>query len=125
MPSGIPYNPDMFQTVAWKDGAVRLLDQTRLPGEVVYVDCKEVEAVAEGIQSLRVRGAPAIGITAAYGIALAAQQIFSESFDDFYKQLLPSCALLAATRPTAINLFWAIERMKTCVQAHRDVAIRR
>lgn len=123
MPPGFTYNSEMFKTVEWKDGAVRLLDQTRLPSEVVYVDCKDVEAVAEAIQSLQVRGAPAIGITAAYGIALAAQQISAKVFEEFYQQLLPSCERLATTRPTAINLFWAIQRMKACAQAQRDQAI--
>ncbi len=115
-----PYNGPMFNTVEWKEGAVRLLDQTKLPTEVVYVDCKEVETVARGIKELWVRGAPAIGITAAYGVALAAQKIAAPSFDDFYRQLLPSCDLLAATRPTAVNLFWAIERMKTTAQSRRN-----
>ena len=110
----------MVNAVEWKDGAVRLLDQTKLPTEVVFVDCKEVETVARGIKELWVRGAPAIGITAAYGIALAAQKITAKSFDDFYKQLLPSCDLLAATRPTAVNLFWAIQRMKETAQARRN-----
>ena len=110
----------MVNAVEWKDDAVRLLDQTKLPTEVVYIDCKEVETVARGIKELWVRGAPAIGITAAYGIALAAQKLSADSFDDFYKQLLPSCDLLAATRPTAVNLFWAIQRMKDKAQASRN-----
>src|SRR5581483_5048330 len=110
----------MVNAVEWKEGAVRLLDQTKLPTEVVYIDCREVETVARGIKELWVRGAPAIGITAAYGIALAAQKISARSFDDFYRQLLPSCDLLAATRPTAVNLFWAIQRMKEKAQASRS-----
>ncbi len=110
----------MVNAVEWKEGAVRLLDQTKLPTEVVYIDCKDVETVARGIKELWVRGAPAIGITAAYGIALAAQKLSADSFDDFYKQLLPSCDLLAATRPTAVNLFWAIQRMKDKAQASRN-----
>ncbi|MFY9270483.1 MAG: S-methyl-5-thioribose-1-phosphate isomerase [Candidatus Manganitrophaceae bacterium] len=110
----------MFNTVEWKEGAVRLLDQTKLPTEVVYVDCKEVETVARGIKELWVRGAPAIGITAAYGVALAARKIAAPSFEDFYRQLLPSCDLLASTRPTAVNLFWAIERMKATAQSRRN-----
>ncbi|MBI3805730.1 MAG: S-methyl-5-thioribose-1-phosphate isomerase [Nitrospirae bacterium] len=110
----------MVNAVEWKEGAVRLLDQTKLPTEVVYIDCKEVETVARGIKELWVRGAPAIGITAAYGIALAAQKISAKSFDDFYQQLLPSCDLLAATRPTAVNLFWAIERMKQTARSRRN-----
>jgi len=113
----------MFKTVEWKDGAVRLIDQTRLPAELVYIDCKDLESVAEAIESLRVRGAPAIGITAAYGVALAAQGLLAERFDDFYAALLPSCERLAATRPTAVNLFWAINRMKKCAEAQRAQAV--
>lgn len=109
--------PLMFKTVEWKDGAVRLIDQSKLPTEVCYLDCKDVEMVAEAIRVLVVRGAPAIGITAAYGVALAARLIQARDFDVFYPELLQSCALLAATRPTAVNLFWAIERMKQCALA--------
>ncbi|VAX26023.1 Methylthioribose-1-phosphate isomerase [hydrothermal vent metagenome] len=110
----------MFKTVEWKDGAVRLIDQRKLPTEVVYLDCKDVEHVAEAIKVLVVRGAPAIGITAAYGVALAARLIQSQDFDSFYEKLLENCAQLAATRPTAVNLFWAIERMKQCTLALRN-----
>jgi methylthioribose-1-phosphate isomerase len=113
----------MFRTVEWKEGAVRLLDQTKLPQEVHYTDCRDVETVAQGIRELWVRGAPAIGITAAYGLALAAQRIQAHNFDDFYRDLLPSCELLAASRPTAVNLFWAIDRMKQTAIAHRNQAI--
>ncbi len=113
----------MFKTVEWKDGAVRLIDQTRLPKEVLYVDCRDVETVAQGIKELWVRGAPAIGITAAYGIALAAQKIKAISFDNFYQELMPSCDLLAGSRPTAVNLFWAIDRMKQTAITHRELSI--
>ncbi len=113
----------MFTTVQWKEGGVRLLDQRLLPGEVVDLDCKSVEQVAQAIESLAVRGAPAIGITAAYGVALAAQKISAESFDAFYSALLPSCKRLAATRPTAVNLFWAIQRMKEAAQSQAHLPI--
>ncbi|MFQ5580600.1 MAG: S-methyl-5-thioribose-1-phosphate isomerase [Nitrospiria bacterium] len=113
----------MFKTVEWKDGAVRLLDQTKLPKEVLYINCRDVKTVAQGIKELCVRGAPAIGITAAYGVALAAQNIQAETFDGFYKDLMPGCDLLAASRPTAVNLFWAINRMKQTAVAHRRQAI--
>ncbi|HIE64215.1 MAG: S-methyl-5-thioribose-1-phosphate isomerase [Nitrospira sp.] len=113
----------MFKTIEWKEGAVRLLDQTKLPKEVLYVDCRDVETVAQGIKELWVRGAPAIGITAAYGLALAAQKIQATTFDDFYHELLPACELLAASRPTAVNLFWAIDRMKQTAIAHRNQTI--
>jgi len=113
----------MFKTVEWKNGAVRLLDQTKLPKEVLYVDCREVETVARGIRELWVRGAPAIGITAAYGLAVAAHKIQANTFDDFYQGLLPASELLADSRPTAVNLFWAIDRMKQTAIAHRNQTI--
>ena len=109
----------MFRAVEWKNGAVRLLDQTRLPEAVAYVDCRDVETVAQGIFSLWVRGAPAIGIAAAYGVALAAKKIETPAFETFYPALCEACDLLSATRPTAVNLFWAIDRMKQAALANR------
>ncbi|MBI3355090.1 MAG: S-methyl-5-thioribose-1-phosphate isomerase, partial [Nitrospirae bacterium] len=106
----------MIPTVEWKNGIVKMLDQTKLPIEVVYVDCKDYQTVAKGIKELWVRGAPAIGIAAAMGIALGAQRIKAKNFDAFYEELMPVCGHLAATRPTAVNLFWAIERMKNLVK---------
>jgi methylthioribose-1-phosphate isomerase len=102
----------MIPTVEWKDGAVRLLDQSRLPRHVEYLDCRDVESVASAIRELKVRGAPAIGVTAAMGVALGAQGLRMSDEASFVKALLGICEQLAATRPTAVNLFWAIERMK-------------
>jgi methylthioribose-1-phosphate isomerase len=102
----------MVPTVEWKNGAVRLLDQSRLPEHVEFLDCKDYRAVADAIRELKVRGAPAIGVTAALGVALGAQAISATEFPVFAKELLPICDHLAATRPTAVNLFWAIDRMK-------------
>ncbi|HEV2173952.1 MAG TPA: S-methyl-5-thioribose-1-phosphate isomerase [Nitrospira sp.] len=109
----------MIPTVAWKDGAVRLLDQSRLPESVKFLDCRDVDAVAGAIRELKVRGAPAIGVTAAMGVALGAQSIASTEYDVFAKTLFTICDHLAATRPTAVNLFWAIERMKQKLVALR------
>src|SRR5438874_12015496 len=103
----------MVPTVEWKDGAVRILDQSRLPEQVQFLDCKDYQTVARAIQELRVRGAPAIGVTAAMGIALGAQALTMTSYEEFVKAVSEICDHLAATRPTAVNLFWAIERMKT------------
>jgi methylthioribose-1-phosphate isomerase len=102
----------MIPTVEWKDGAVRLLDQSRLPGQVTYLDCRDVESVARAIRELKVRGAPAIGVTAAMGVALGAQALAATDEAAFQQSMLAVCDQLAATRPTAVNLFWAIERMK-------------
>lgn len=109
----------MIPTVEWKDGAVRLLDQSRLPEEVGFIDCRDVESVANAICNLKVRGAPAIGVTAAMGVALGAQSIEAAEYERFCDSILAICDRLAATRPTAVNLFWAIERMK-----HRVAALR-
>jgi methylthioribose-1-phosphate isomerase len=109
----------MVPTVEWKDGVVRLLDQSRLPESVEFLDCRDVETVAQAIRELKVRGAPAIGVTAAMGVALGAQSIVTADYDVFAKALLVICDRLATTRPTAVNLFWAIERMKAKLAALR------
>jgi methylthioribose-1-phosphate isomerase len=109
----------MVRTVEWKDGAVRLLDQSLLPEKVAFLDCRDYQAVARAITELRVRGAPAIGVTAAMGVALGAQSVNAMSYDSFSYAMLEVFDCLAATRPTAVNLFWAIERMKRMVAALR------
>jgi len=113
----------MIPTVEWKDGIVRMLDQTKLPFETVYVDCKDYQTVAQGIKELWVRGAPAIGVSAAMGLALGAKQIDAAGFDEFWPKFEAVCAEMAATRPTAVNLFWAIERVKQFVQKNSDKSI--
>jgi methylthioribose-1-phosphate isomerase len=91
------------------DGYLRLIDQTRLPTEVVHLDCRDIETLFEAIRSLRVRGAPAIGVTAAYGVCIAAQGGDSSA-------ILSAIERLASSRPTAVNLFWALERMRNVVE---------
>ncbi len=110
----------MIPTVEWKNGIVQMLDQTRLPLEIVYNDCKDYQTVAKGIKELWVRGAPAIGVSAAMGLALGARQITAGSYEEFWPKFEEICAYMAATRPTAVNLFWAIERVKKFVQANSD-----
>src|SRR5690554_5505660 len=99
------------------EGNLEMLDQRRLPAAEVWLAMPTYEAVADGIREMAIRGAPAIGIAAAYGVALAARAIFAEtsSLDNLETKLTPIYAHLAETRPTAVNLFWALERMKTCV----------
>ena len=108
-----------FQAVAWREAGpcVRLLDQRRLPGETTYLDCLEPEQVAEAIRTLAVRGAPAIGIAAAYGVALELAVVAPELDAGFSAAVDASCRRFAATRPTAVNLFWALGRMRACAQA--------
>jgi methylthioribose-1-phosphate isomerase len=110
----------MIPTVEWKDGIVRMLDQTKLPLEVVYNECKDYQTVARGIKELWVRGAPAIGVSAAMGLALGARQVEVSSFDEFWPKFDEICSVMAATRPTAVNLFWAIDRVKKFIQDNKD-----
>jgi methylthioribose-1-phosphate isomerase len=107
----------MVPTVEWKDNQVRILDQSLLPGEVCFLDCTDFVCVAEAIRELKVRGAPAIGVTAALGIALGARQYSQTNLDGFQRHMDNVCEVLAATRPTAVNLFWAVDRMKRVLAA--------
>jgi len=106
-----------FETVGWRGdsatGHVRLIDQTRLPAEFVTADCREVPAVWEAIKALRVRGAPAIGIAAAYGAVLGGQAALAAGgdADDVRRGVLAASAYLRTSRPTAVNLFWALDRV--------------
>ena len=102
----------MVKTIEWSDGKVVMLDQSRLPIEVVYKKCDNYLMVAEGIKKLWIRGAPAIGIAAAMGIALAAQDIQAVTFESFTAKLEPVFSTLLATRPTAVNIQWAVERLE-------------
>jgi methylthioribose-1-phosphate isomerase len=102
----------MIPTLTWTPDGVRFIDQTRLPLEESYVLATTYEQVAEVIVTMVVRGAPAIGVSAAYGIALGAQQTKAITPAEFAPEFERICARLAGTRPTAVNLFWAIDRMK-------------
>ncbi len=99
----------MIDTVRWTDAGVVMIDQTRLPKEEVYVTCKDYHDVAEAIRSMVIRGAPAIGVAAAMGVALGILKADEAKLDDEFAAI---CETLAGTRPTAVNLFWAIDRMK-------------
>jgi len=102
------------------DGCLRLIDQTRLPTELVEIDCRTVEAVWEAIRALRVRGAPAIGIAAAYGVCVGLQTAAAGADQAaFFARLEEVTDYLATSRPTAVNLFWALERMKGKAQSLR------
>jgi methylthioribose-1-phosphate isomerase len=107
----LPRNLDLLLTVAWKNNSVMLIDQTKLPNKLVYVKCKDYKEVADAIKKLVVRGAPAIGVTAAFGLALAAQQSKAKTLPELMTDLDTAFNILRATRPTAVNLFWALERV--------------
>lgn len=110
-------------TITWigdVDGFVRLIDQTRLPTEEAYKDCRTVEEVWEAIKMLRVRGAPAIGIAAAMGVVVGLQKLENASSDGFYARLKEVSDYLRTSRPTAVNLFWALDRMEKHVEGLGD-----
>jgi methylthioribose-1-phosphate isomerase len=106
-----------FRTIEWRDDAVIMIDQTRLPMEEIYQRYTDFNAVAEAIKGMVVRGAPAIGVAAAMGVALGAREIIADTQESFFRQLDNVCDVMARTRPTAVNLFWAIERMKQKAQS--------
>ena len=102
----------MIQTLEWTDHGVRFIDQTKLPTEEVYVNCQTYQQVADVIRTMVVRGAPAIGVSAAMGIALGAKNSKAETVADLKRDLDQICDVMGKTRPTAVNLFWAIKRMQ-------------
>src|SRR6476646_7427965 len=108
----------MVETIQWTDEGVVMIDQTRLPHEEVFVTCRDYKEVAEAIRSMIIRGAPAIGVAAAMGIAIGAKK--SDDLDADFDLI---CTTLAQTRPTAVNLFWAIDRMKKLYLQVKDKPI--
>ncbi len=102
----------MIKTVEWTDAGVRFIDQTRLPTEERYVTCSTYDEVAHAIKTMIVRGAPAIGVAAAMGIALGARDAEGDHVSEFRRRFDEICETMAETRPTAVNLFWAIRRMQ-------------
>jgi methylthioribose-1-phosphate isomerase len=112
-----------FKTIEWKGDRVRLLDQRRLPGEVRYVDCRDSSSLAKAIRGMAIRGAPAIGVAASMGVALAAQKLKTRNLEVFLKDLKEVCQQMRQTRPTAVNLFWAVNRMERCLDRTRSFSI--
>src|SRR5918995_1132576 len=102
----------MLPTIDWKDDTVVMIDQRKLPAAEVYVTCRTAAEVAKAIKTMVIRGAPAIGVAAAMGIALGVRRSTATGTKQFTTEFQRSCDVMAATRPTAVNLFWAIERMK-------------
>ena len=102
----------MIKTLEWTDDGVRFIDQTKLPTEEVYVTCGDYEEVANAIRTMIVRGAPAIGVAAAMGVALGVRDSGADHVSELRRDFEQICDTIAETRPTAVNLFWAIQRMK-------------
>jgi len=109
----------VVKTIELVNGKVFMLDQSRLPLEVNYIECTDFRMVAEGIQKLWIRGAPAIGIATAMGIAIGAREIEADNFNDFMNKLEPILDTLLSTRPTAVNIRWAVERIKKALSERK------
>ncbi len=110
-------------TITWRNGKIKLLDQTRLPAELVYLEITQLEVLGEAIKSLRVRGAPALGIAGAFGTLLSAHLFQGEDKTAFFAQLERDMKYLRETRPTAVNLGWALNRMHGVVQKFREKSL--
>jgi methylthioribose-1-phosphate isomerase len=112
-----------LETLRWiggVDGCLRLIDQTRLPVQLLEIDCRNVEAVYQAIKTMQIRGAPAIGIAAAYGVCLGVQSVVGNDQAAFFQRLDEVVKYLGASRPTAVNLFWALKRMKHTAELLRN-----
>ncbi|MEH7226165.1 S-methyl-5-thioribose-1-phosphate isomerase [Bacillus sp. JJ1566] len=115
------YSKTVPQSVQWNETSIKLLDQTKLPLETVFIDLFTIEDVWDSIVSLKVRGAPAIGITAAFGLALSAKNYEETTLNEFKEKLLKDKDYLASSRPTAVNLIWALNRLFTSIEDSKSV----
>jgi methylthioribose-1-phosphate isomerase len=117
-------NPLFHKTITWSgglDGVVELIDQTLLPGKFEIKACRTIEEIWEAIRSLRVRGAPAIGVTAAMGVVVGVRE--ASDHDAFFEKLETVCTYLGGSRPTAVNLFWALDRMRRVAEDARALPL--
>ena len=112
-----------INTIEWKNEKLILIDQTLLPNEIVFEEFDSVEGVWDAIKVMKVRGAPAIGVSAAYGLYLGIKDTPENSFEDFYQVLKEKSDYLATSRPTAVNLFWALERMEKKANENKQLPI--
>jgi len=110
-----------MRTIKWKEGKVFLINQRKLPLQFEIVNCSNYQEVAEAIKSMKIRGAPAIGVAAAFGMVLAANSSKARTYQEFVQDIRKAKIYLAHTRPTAINLFWALERMMNLINIKKDV----
>ncbi|MEH7072675.1 S-methyl-5-thioribose-1-phosphate isomerase [Neobacillus drentensis] len=112
-----------LQSVSFENGVLKILDQTKIPAITEYLETEKIEDAWDAIKQLKVRGAPAIGIAAAYGLVLGIKDAPENSFESFYAHLKKQSDYLASSRPTAVNLFWALKRMNECALKERDLPI--
>lgn len=114
---------DMLLTLEWKNNALLLIDQTKLPTKLTYVKCKNHLDVANAIKKLVVRGAPAIGVTAAFGLALAAINSTTQDLKQFLKELNNAYKIILSTRPTAVNIQWGLNRIMQKIQNMTNISL--
>ena len=110
-----------LKTVEWKDNSVIMIDQTKLPNQLVFVEYDDYNQVADAIRNLVVRGAPAIGVSGAFGLALSALQSNSETKEDLISDLEKARKILFETRPTAVNLAWGLEQIMKVARSGNSV----
>lgn len=121
--SGCQIDPNTIRPIRFFNGKCQMLDQRLLPAEEVWNSYTDYLGVAEAIRSMVVRGAPAIGVAAAIGVWFGVRDLETNSSEEFFAEMEKICAVLAATRPTAVNLFWALERMKSFAHANLDRSV--
>ncbi|KPL14429.1 MAG: methylthioribose-1-phosphate isomerase [Bacteroides sp. SM23_62] len=109
------------KSIDWKDGKVVIIDQTKLPLKETYLEIKDYRELANAIRQLRIRGAPAIGIAGAFGVCLAANGLDTVDYAEFKQRMNRIIDALAATRPTAVNLFWALDRMRKIIESNNGM----
>jgi methylthioribose-1-phosphate isomerase len=110
----------MIKTLEWKGGKLRILDQTQLPGKVSYIQSRDFKDTAEAIRRMKVRGAPAIGVAAAFGLAQVVAKSKATKVDQLSREMDRAAGVLQATRPTAVNLAWGLQRMRGALETYRD-----
>ena len=108
------------RTIKWIDGKATIIDQTKLPHKLVYLEIKTAESMYQAIKKLKVRGAPAIGVAGAFGVLLGIKNTKAKNYKQFKKRLDSVVKYLSSSRPTAVNLFWALDRMKACADKNRE-----
>jgi methylthioribose-1-phosphate isomerase len=111
----------MIKSVEWCGDSIRFIDQTKLPLEEIYIQTSDLEVIADATRKLKIRGAPLIGITAAYAVAIAAIRSSKPDYSQFKNEIESAIELLASTRPTAINLFWALNRMRKILTNQNNI----
>ncbi|MEH7309242.1 S-methyl-5-thioribose-1-phosphate isomerase, partial [Neobacillus drentensis] len=113
-----------LQSVSYENGVLKILDQTKIPNITEFLETRKIEDAWDAIKQLKVRGAPAIGIAAAYGLVLGIKDAPENSFEDFYAHLKKQSDYLGSSRPTAVNLFWALKRMNERALKDKDLPVK-